>query len=112
MYQVVQKINGQFAPGGSIGLSVGLRFNMFANIIGSLVVFGGGTPITLNDVNSTETKTRFGATWGYAFVIELTGKTQICFVGGWDHLGGEDGKDWAFNDKHWIALGIGFNFFD
>lgn len=90
--------------GGSLGYSVGARWNKF-----SLVGHGSLSPIALNDTTSTVPSTTIGISFGVGAIFRVADDFQIGIVEGQDLFEGVE--TWAYKFQPWLSFSVGYTFF-
>ncbi|WP_024771761.1 hypothetical protein [Aquimarina macrocephali] len=113
------KITPEIMLGGYLGLKH--RLNRYKDIyIHFPVVTFGVTTLGINEnntINESTTTTEtpdglvLGRTFSFGTILEYK-SFQIGLIGGFDRASGEIGKNWAYNDKFWYSVGIGYSFFE
>lgn len=108
----------QYGEGFSLGLNAGMEFNIRSRKQQSVSVLAGIAGSTVNiDSESTNnyiegdkvtTSGAFTPSLGIVYAYE---RFQIGIFTGWDIIGGELGKNWIYNKKAWLGLGLGFMIF-
>ena len=76
------------------------------------VGFVGLATISLSDANSSDVETRLGVTFGFGIAFAFSETFQLGVIVGVDHLTGSAEKEWPFQDKPWLSVGIGYKFLD
>lgn len=105
------------SPSSTVGGLIGYRGYISRSTTLSVGAFVGYSPVPLNDVNSTDIKVATGISYGIAttfdfgFISAAVRKFQAGVALGWDFVTGSDGDQWAFNQKPWLSIGIGYNFY-
>lgn len=101
----------------SIGYFAGYRFDTVAGLTLTPIVTAGVSLVNVDDdsastVSATpaDTGVRPAFTWGGGLVLTHLGSFQIGVVYGVDKIGGEAGKNWAYEGKGWYSLMIGYSF--
>ena len=101
--------DGSLTGQSTLGYYLGIK-NDF--LFGSGTLFGsaGLTLIPVNDVNSslTDEKTGISLSIGYSFASKSD--FQAAIIAGWDHLGGDAGDNWEYENDTWVSFAIGFEF--
>ncbi len=77
---------------------------------GTLFFSTGLTLIPVNDVNSSSTDEKTGVSWAFGYSFASKSKFQAAIIFGWDHIGGEAGDNWDYEDDPWLSFAIGFEF--
>lgn len=75
-----------------------------------LLLTAGLTQISVSEVGTEniESKTGITAAGGVNFAIDKN--WDIALLAGIDHLSGQAGDEWKYQDKVWFSFAIGFNF--
>lgn len=101
--------DGALTGGSTVGYYVGyqkLLFGTATTVLASI----GLSPVATQDVNTKEIDNKWGLTGAVGIVGAFTKGFQLGFVAGYDHLGGNSGKDWPYENNLWWSIAIGFNF--
>jgi hypothetical protein len=106
----IREHNWTLTGDATIGYYVGLNFvlPLWDLHIIPLASFGLSTVTVPVSDESTEDKT--GITGAGGVVIKHGKSFQIGIIAGVDHLGGQEGKDFEYEDNLWISVMIGFDF--
>lgn len=100
--------DGSLTGESSLGYYVGPKLEW---LMGSGTIFFsvGLSRLAITDVNQ-DIDHRTGLTVATGLVLTNRKSFQVAVVGGIDHLGGNAGDDWKFEDDPWVSLAIGYNF--
>lgn len=104
--------DGTLSAGASLGPFVGYRqrwiFGLPSSIVGSI----GLAAVPVRDVNApqSDVENKFGLTAAAGLVFEIFNGFQIGALVGVDHLGGDSGEDYKYEDKGWSSISIGYSF--
>ncbi|WP_286694088.1 hypothetical protein [Spongiibacter sp. UBA1325] len=97
--------SGDIYGDSSIGPYMGYRYNKTQYLF-SL----GLTQVSVSEVGTKDVETKSGITFALGVSREIAKNWEIGFVAGVDHLSGDVGKNWEYQDEPWVAFSIGFNF--
>jgi len=75
-----------------------------------ILATAGLAQISVSEVGTEEVETETGITAGLGVSFEIDTNWDVAFLVGVDHLSGDKGEEWEFQDDVWISFGIGFNF--
>ena len=70
----------------------------------------GLSQISISEVGTSEVESKTGLTLAFGVNFEIAKNWDIAVLVGQDHLSGNDGDDWEFQDDAWVSFAIGFNF--
>lgn len=70
------------------------------------ITFGLAQIPIANSAGVVENKN--GLSVGFGLVLR-DGEFQVALVAGMDHLGGDAGKKWEYEDNVWVSIGLGYN---
>lgn len=73
------------------------------------LISAGLSPISVA-VDSNETDTKLGVTGAIGVVLKHTGNFQIGLVSGVDHIGGDAGNNYEYENDLWVSFMVGYNF--
>ena len=106
----IREKNWSLTGDSTIGYYVGYRMTLpYFNVDVTPLISFGLTIISFPvDEGKTEGKTGITGAGGILFTIEKN--FQIGLVAGIDHLGGDEGKSWQFEDNYWLSFMVGYNF--
>jgi len=101
--------DGSLTGQSTLGYYLGVK-NDF--LLGSGTLFGsaGLTLIPIQDVNSSSTDEKTGISWAVGYSFASKSNFQAAIIVGWDHLGGDAGDNWEYEDDTWVSFAIGFEF--
>lgn len=99
--------DGSLSGQSTLGYFLGYKKD---RLLGSGTFFGsvGLTQVDV-PIDGDSTDSRTGLTVSGGFLFQFTDGFQTAIVIGADHLGGEAGDDWEYEDDVWISIGLGFN---
>jgi hypothetical protein len=97
--------DGDLYTDSLVGPYVSVRFQ---KIEGLLSV--GLSQVSLSEVGTENVETRQALTGALGLSFELNKDWDIAILSGIDHLSGEEGDNWTYQDKPWMAFSIGYNF--
>jgi len=100
--------NGELTGDATLGYYVGRIFTL-KDLDILPIISAGISPISVA-VEENETETKLGVTGAVGFILRHTGNFQIGIVSGIDHIGGNVGDNWEYEDDVWVSFMIGFNF--
>ncbi len=75
-----------------------------------ILATAGISQISVSQIGSEEIETETGLTAAFGINFEIDTNWDIAFLVGVDHLSGDKGDNWKYQDKAWFSFGIGFNF--
>ncbi|MDB5229669.1 MAG: hypothetical protein JWN76_474 [Chitinophagaceae bacterium] len=98
--------------GASLGLSA--RISHYNPHYLSIVGFFGPSAVNVDSVSTKGYEKKPGTKWisltgGMGVILEL-GAFQVGYVLGRDFIGGQNGKNYIYNNKPWHSFGIGYQF--
>lgn len=70
----------------------------------------GLSQISVSEVGTEDVESETGLTGAVGVNFEIDKNWDIALLFGIDHLSGEKGKNWEYQDDVWVSFGIGFNF--
>lgn len=70
----------------------------------------GLSQISVSEVGTEKVQSETGLTAAFGVNFEIDTNWDIALLVGKDHLSGEKGDQWEYQDKTWFSFGIGFNF--
>ena len=94
----------------TLGASVGYIHTLLFGLPSALVVGGGISLISTQDINSKSPDNKAGLTIVGGLVVPIKEGFQLGAFAGVDHLGGEAGANWIHENAIWVSFGIGYNF--
>jgi hypothetical protein len=106
----LQTKDGVLSAGSSIGPYIGWKQRWIFGLPSTLVLSAGLSIIPTQDVNATSIDTKTGLTFASGIVFTPVSQLQIGIITGLDHLGGNVGKNYPYENKLWISFAIGFGF--
>lgn len=74
------------------------------------ILFSAGLSQVSLPVSATETENQSAITVAVGYLIKNWGGVDMGVVLGIDHIGGDKGDDWQYEDDPWLSLMIGWNF--
>jgi hypothetical protein len=75
------------------------------------VLFTAGlSQISISEVGTENIESKTGVTFGGGINFEIYKDWDIAVLTGIDHLSGQAGDEWKYQDKVWFSFAIGFNF--
>ena len=89
----------------NLGLSIAYQFKRISVFINPLCI----GPITTSNLNSDVPNTKLGVTVSVGFIVSFFSGRQIIFSIGIDHIPGNYGKIWPYQNKLWFGFGSGLN---
>lgn len=92
----------------SLGYYIGLE-NQWLQAKFSYVLAAGLTLIPIADATG-KVDEKTGVTAAAGWIFTTMDNFQIGAFIGIDHLGGDNGKNWKYEDDPWISISIGYNF--
>ncbi len=101
--------DGSLTGQSTLGYYLGFKSD-FLYGSGTLFASAGLTLIPINDVNSSSTDEKTGVSWAFGYSFASKSNFQAAIIVGWDHIGGEAGDNWDYEDNPWVSLAIGFEF--
>jgi len=105
----LQLKNKDITAGATLSGFVGYR-QLWLFAPSTILVSAGFAGIPTTDPNATNVETKLGLTLAGGIVFPITNQFQIGIITGMDHLGGESGKQYPFNDRQWLSISIGTAF--
>ena len=101
--------DGSLTGQSTLGYYLGIKSDF---LFGSGTLFGsaGITLIPVKDVNSSSTDEKTGVSWAFGYSFASKSNFQAAIIVGWDHLGGDAGDSWEYEDDTWVSFAIGFEF--
>ena len=100
----------------NIGIAAGYRIRLsktskqFLSLLTGISI--GSTKITPESVTEDfMSETNASTLTPFLGVIYEYDNFEIGLFTGWDHLGGRIGKNWVYQGKTWIGIGLGYNIF-
>lgn len=75
-----------------------------------ILATAGISQISVSEIGSEDVESETGLTAALGVNFEIDTNWDVAFLVGFDHLSGEKGENWKYQDKAWISFGIGFNF--
>lgn len=75
-----------------------------------LLLTAGLSQISVSEVGTEKVESKTGLTYGAGISFEIAKDWDVAFIVGKDHLSGEVGDTWEYQDKVWVSFAIGFNF--
>jgi hypothetical protein len=98
-----------FSGSASLGGYLGYRFP-FAGVVLRPVVFAGVSNISTSATTggTTTSQTVAGLSYGFGLLTTIKGSLQAGLVLGFDHV--DSAQPYAYNDKPWLSLEIGYSF--
>lgn len=75
-----------------------------------LLALAGISQISVSEIGSENIETETGLTGAVGINIEIDTDWDVAFLVGVDHLSGDKGDNWQYQDKAWVSFGIGYNF--
>lgn len=97
--------DGEIASDSTVGPYLGYKFEV-VEWVASL----GVTQVSLSSLGTEAVEEKTGLTLSLGVSLEVNDGWDVFFLAGVDHLSGDAGKDWEYQDKPWLSIGIGFNF--
>jgi hypothetical protein len=76
----------------------------------SLLATFGLTQVSVSDINNADVKSETGLSAAVGLVWSVSDSFDIGLVVGKDHLSGEAGDNFRYQDKSWWSFSIGYNF--
>ncbi len=70
----------------------------------------GLTNVSVSEVGTNKVESKIGGTYALGMMFRVKRDWDVGVVVGRDHLSGEYGSGWAYQDKTWWAFAIGYNF--
>ncbi len=70
----------------------------------------GLSQVSVSEVGTEDVESETGLTGALGINFEIDKNWDIAFLLGVDHLSGEKGESWKYQDDAWVSFGIGFNF--
>lgn len=105
----IQLGDGNMVTGTTLGAYAG-RIQTIWHIPFTVLASAGPAVIPISEVGTNGVATELG--WSYAFglLIEPIRHAQIGILIGADHVVGDTGRNYRYQDKLWISFAIGYNF--
>lgn len=75
-----------------------------------LISLLGISQVSVSEVETSDVETKQAITWAAGVSFEVAKDWDVAFLFGADHLSGEAGENWEYQDKVWLSFAIGFNF--
>ena len=75
-----------------------------------ILATAGLSQISVTQIGTDDVESKTGVSIAAGINFEINNDWDVAFIVGADHLSGDDGKNWEFQDKAWISFAIGFNF--
>ena len=101
--------DGQVTGNSTLGYYIGYAWEFRDLRFVFPLISAGLTPISItSDSNNTDTK--LGVTGAIGIVLKHADSFQVGLIGGVDHLGGEVGDNFEYEDDIWVSFMIGFSF--
>jgi hypothetical protein len=75
-----------------------------------VMLTAGLSQISVSEIGNEEIESETGLTAAAGINFEIDKNWDVAFLFGADHLSGETGDAWKYQDEVWISFGIGFNF--
>lgn len=69
----------------------------------------GISQIAVSEVGTKDVQTKTGLTAAVGINFEVSRNWDVAILAGVDHLSGDEGDSWEYQDKHWLSFSIGFN---
>ena len=101
--------DGSLTGDATIGVYAGIRKELWLGIETTFLASFGLSAITTS-AGDDENDTNLGLTGGVGFLIKNWDKVEIGIIAGIDHLGGEAGDNWKYEDDFWFSFMVGYNF--
>jgi len=98
------------SPTASLGFYAGYKIRIGYDWTSSFIGTVGLSGISLNDVNSKDPQNVLGLTYAIGTIFSFRSKFQLGFVVGADLIGGDNGNNWTYENKPWLAIATGFTF--
>jgi hypothetical protein len=95
----------EISSDAAIGPYLGYKFEV-VEVIGSL----GLSQIAISEIGTEKVDHETGLTAALGISVEVAQDWDFAFLVGVDHLSGDKGKQWEYQDDAWVSVGIGFNF--
>jgi hypothetical protein len=76
----------------------------------SLLATFGMTQVSVSDISTEEVETASGISYAAGVIWSVTDSFDVGLVAGVDHLSGEAGDKFEFQDDVWWSFAIGYNF--
>lgn len=70
----------------------------------------GLSQISVSEVGTEDVESETGLTVAIGINFEIDKNWDVAFLFGADHLSGDKGDEWEYQDDIWVSFGIGFNF--
>jgi hypothetical protein len=99
-----------FSGAASVGPYLGFRIPVF-NVVIDPVIFGGASAISVSSTDqagTTSSQTLAGLSYGAGIIGIIKGSFSVGLIFGADHV--DDSAHYAYNDKLWTSLEIGYSF--
>lgn len=75
-----------------------------------LLASAGISQISVTEIGTDKIESKTGITAALGVNFEIHNDWDIALLVGADHLSGDTGKNWEYQDKAWFSFAIGFNF--
>lgn len=100
-----------FTTSASLGAYVGYRLPLLdTGLMFSPVIFAGASNISTQVTKGAKTtsQTDAGLSYGAGFITTVKDSIQVGLVVGFDHV--DSAQPYAYNDKPWLSLEVGYSF--
>ncbi|MYM62413.1 hypothetical protein [Pseudomaricurvus sp. HS19] len=75
-----------------------------------ILATAGLSQISVSEVGTEDVESETGLTAAIGINFEIDKNWDVALLLGADHLSGDKGDEWEYQDDIWISFGIGFNF--
>lgn len=75
-----------------------------------ILATAGISQIATSEIGTEKVESKSGLTYGAGVSFEIAKDWDIAVIVGKDHLSGDFGDKWQYQDKAWVSFAIGFNF--
>jgi len=97
--------SGDLYSDSAIGPYISYKLERF-----ELLAIAGLSQISVSEIGTEKVESKTGITVGGGFSFEVAKDWDVAIIFGADHLSGDLGETWAYQDKMWVSFAIGFNF--
>ncbi|MFC0049823.1 hypothetical protein [Rheinheimera tilapiae] len=97
--------SGDIYSDSTVGPYISYKFERF-EILGT----AGISQIATSEIGTEKVESKSGLTYGAGVSFEIAKDWDIAVIVGKDHLSGDIGEKWQYQDKVWVSFAIGFNF--
>jgi hypothetical protein len=105
----LQMRDGSITAGATLGPYFGWK-QRWLGFASTVTLAAGLSVIPVQNVNSGSVETKVGLTGAFGVIAQPVGQVQMGVLAGLDHLGGDAGRAYQYENRLWVSFAIGFGF--